>query len=160
MADIPIDGKVRVAWVSSIADISAPTLAELNAGILLQSTMTADGLIGFMPDTAAVDTSSLASTFDTSTTGRVSYSAMALRLKKQTGTDTIWETLVKDAEGFVALRRYVDEADAWAAADKIQVFPAICGETKDMDPEPNTLGRYEVPIFMTLEPDLRAVAAA
>lgn len=159
MADIPIDGKVRVAWVSTIADISAPTTTELNAGILLQTTMTADGLMGFQPDTADVDTSSLASTFNTTTNGRVSFSNMGLRLKKQTGTDTIWNTLVKDTAGYVVLRRYVDEATAWASNDQVQVYPAICGETKDLDPEPNTLGRYEVPIKLTAEPDLRSVVA-
>ncbi len=159
MADIPIDGKVRVAWVSTIADISDPTTTELNAGILLHETMTADGLMGFQPDTASVDTSSLASTFNTATVGRTSFSNMGLRLKKQTGTDTIWETLTRDTQGYVVLRRYVDEATAWASSDDVQVYPAICGETKDLDPEPNTLGRYEVQIFPTLEPDLRAVVA-
>lgn len=160
MADIPIDGKVRVAWVPTISNISAPTVAELNAGTLLQATMTADGLVGFKPETADVSTSSLASTFDTNTNGRVSFSGMMLRLKKQTGTDTIWGTLIKDAAGYIVLRRYIDEATAWTAADKAQVYPSICGETADVDPEPNTLGRYEVPIKLTSEPDLRAVVAA
>lgn len=159
MADIPIDGKVRVAWVSTISDISAPTTTELNAGILLQTTMTADGLMGFQPDTASVDTSSLASVFNTETNGRVAFSNMGLRLKKQTGTDTIWNTLVKDTAGYVVLRRYVDQATAWASSDDVQVYPAICGETKDLDPEPNTLGRYEVPIKLTAEPDLRSSVA-
>lgn len=159
MGDIPIDGKVRVAWVSTIADISAPTTTELNAGILLQSTMTKDGLMGFQPDTASVDTGSLASKFDTARTGRINYSNTGLRIKKQTGTDTIWNTLTLDTEGYIVLRRYVDEGTAWASSDKVQVYPAVCGETKDLDPEPNTLGRYEVPIFLTDEPDLRAVVA-
>lgn len=159
MADIPVDGKTRVAWVSTIADISAPTTTELNAGILLQTTMTADGLMGFQPDTADVDTSSLASTFNTTTIGRVSYSNTGLRLKKQTGTDTIWNTLTRGTEGYVVLRRYIEESDAWASDDEVQVYPAICGETKDLDPEPNTLGRYEVPIKIASEPDLRAVVA-
>jgi hypothetical protein len=159
MSDIPVDGKTRVAWVSAISDISAPTTTELNAGILLQTTMTADGLSGFQPDTADVDTSSLASTFNTVTNGRVSFSNTMLRLKKQTGTDTIWNTLTKDTEGFVVLRRYVEESDAWASDDQVQVYPAICGETRDLDPEPNTLGRYEVPIKIASEPDLRSVVA-
>lgn len=145
--------------MSTIADITAPTTTELNAGILLQSTMTADGLSGFQPDTADVDTSSLASTFNTTTNGRVSFSNTMLRLKKQTGTDTIWNTLTKDTAGYVVLRRYVDQATAWASSQQVQVFPAICGETKDLDPEPNTLGRYEVPIKLTSEPDLRSVVA-
>jgi hypothetical protein len=44
MADIPADGNIRVAWVTSIANKAAPTVAELNAGLLLTSIITADGL--------------------------------------------------------------------------------------------------------------------
>jgi hypothetical protein len=49
MADITSDGKTRVYWVTSIANINAPTTTELNAGIDLTSTLTADGLSGFQP---------------------------------------------------------------------------------------------------------------
>jgi hypothetical protein len=47
MADITADGKTRVYWVTTISNINAPTTTELNAGIALQATMTADGLNGF-----------------------------------------------------------------------------------------------------------------
>jgi hypothetical protein len=68
MPDITADGKTRVYWVTTIANIAAPTVAELNAGISLQATLTADGLMGLQPETADVDTSSLASTFNTTST--------------------------------------------------------------------------------------------
>ena len=83
MADIPVDGNTRVAWVPTIATKTAPTTTELNAGILLQSFITADGLAGFEPETADVDTTSLASTFNTVTNGRDTFSGTMLRLKKQ-----------------------------------------------------------------------------
>lgn len=159
MADIPLDGKVRVAYVPAIANIAAPTTTELNAGMLLQSTMTADGLGGFRPETADVDTSSLASTFNTVTLGRVSYSNMMLRLKKQDGTDTIWNTLTRGTTGFIVLRRYIDQATAWASTQKVQVYPVIFAIEADVDPEPNSLGRWESPIKLTSEPNLRAVVA-
>jgi hypothetical protein len=78
VADIIADGKTRVAYVPTIANIASPTTTELNAGLLLQSLLTADGLGGFQPDTAKVDTSSLASTFSTSKNGRTSFEANAL----------------------------------------------------------------------------------
>lgn len=159
MADIPLDGKVRVAWVPAIANIAAPTTTELNAGMLLQTTMTADGLTGFRPETADVDTSSLASTFNTVTLGRISFSNMMLRFKKQDGTDTIWNTLTKGTTGFVVLRRYLDQATAWASTQKVQVYPMIVAIEADVDPEPNSLGRWESPMKLTLEPNLRAVVA-
>lgn len=160
MADIPVDGKTRVAYVPTIANKSAPTVAELNAGILLQSTMTADGLVGFEATTADVDTTSLASEFDTVTVGRDSFSNTMLRLKKQTGTDTIFDTLTKGTSGYVVIRRYVAQATAWAADQKVNVYPIICGRERELPPEANTVARYEVPTKINDEPVLRAVVAA
>ncbi|MFY1588998.1 hypothetical protein ACN267_31410 [Micromonospora sp. WMMD734] len=159
MPDITADGKTRVAWVPAIANINAPTTTELNAGMLLQSTMTADGLAGFRPETADVDTSALDSTFSTSVNGRTSFSGTMLRLKKQSGTDTIFDTLVRDAAGYVVIRRSVAASTAWASAQKCEVYPALCGEVARVDPEPNTVERYEIPLKITASPALRAAVA-
>jgi len=160
VADIPVDGKTRVAYVPTIASKSAPTVAELNAGILLQSTMTADGLVGFEATTADVDTTSLASEFDTVTVGRDSFSNTMVRLKKQTGTDTIYDTLTKGTAGYIVVRRYVAQATAWAADQKVNVYPIICGRERELPPEANTVARYEVPTKINDEPVLRATVAA
>jgi hypothetical protein len=159
MADITADGKTRVAWVPSIANINAPTTTELNAGILLQSTLTADGFTGFRPDTADVDTSSLDSTFNTMVNGRTSFSNTMFRLKKQSGTDTIFTTLVRDAAGYVVVRRSVASGTAWTSTQAIEVYPALCGEVARVDPEPNSVERYEIPIKITGAPALRAAVA-
>jgi hypothetical protein len=159
MADITADGKTRVYWVTTISNINAPTTTELNAGIALQATMTADGLNGFQPATADVDTSSLDSTFSTMVNGRTSFSNTALRLKRQSGTDTIFTTLVRDTAGYVVIRRSVTASTAWASSQAIEVYPALCGEVSRMDPEPNTVERYEIPIKITSSPALRAAVA-
>lgn len=164
MPDIVGDGRIRVYWVTTIANQNAPTTTELNAGIDLTATLTADGLMGFQPDTAAVSTSSLASTFDSNVNGRASYSNTKLRLKKQSGTDTIFTTLVKDTAGFLAIRRSILQATAWASAQALQVIPALIGELALMDFEPNTVERYELPIMVTAGasgtgPSLRAAVA-
>jgi hypothetical protein len=159
VADIPLDGKVRAAYVPAIANIAAPTTTELNAGMLLQNTLTADGLSGFRAETAGVDTSSLASTFNTETLGRVTFPNLMLKFKKQDGTDTIWNTLTRGTTGFLVLRRYIDQATAWASTQKVQVFPIIVATEADVDPEPNSLGRWESPLKLTSEPNLRAVVA-
>lgn len=160
MADIPIDGKTRVAYVAAISNKAAPTVAELNAGILLQTIITADGLIGYEADTADVPTTSLASEFNTVTVGRDSFSGTMLRLKKQDGTDTVYDTMTKSTAGFIVVRRYVAQATAWAAAQKVNVYPIICGRERELAPEENTVGRYEVPTKINDEPVLRAVVAA
>jgi len=159
MADITADGKTRVYWVTTIANIQAPTTTELNAGIALQSTLTADGLVGFRPDTADVDTSALDSTFNTMVNGRTSFSGTLLRLKKQSGTDTIFTTLIRDTAGYVVVRRSVASTTAWASSQAVEVYPALCGEVARVDPEPNTVERYEIPIKITSSPALRAAVA-
>ena len=113
MSDVIIDGMVRVTWATAVASIAAPTTTELNAGIALEALLTADGLRGFQPETAAVDTSALVSTFNTSAPGRESFSGMGLMLKRQSGTDTVYSTLQKGTAGFVVIRRGVAAATAW-----------------------------------------------
>ena len=159
MADIPVDGNTRVAWVPTIATKTAPTTTELNAGILLQSFVTADGLAGFEPETADVDTTSLASTFNTVTIGRDTFSGTMLRLKKQDGTDTVYNTLVRGAAGYIVIRRDIAETTAWATSQKVEVYPVTFGQTKRLNPEANTVARYEVPTKITAAPELRATVA-
>ncbi|MFV2094821.1 hypothetical protein ACFHW1_04930 [Micromonospora sp. LOL_014] len=161
MADVFADGNVRVAFVASIANIAAPTVAELNAGILLQSTLTADGLVGYEATTAEVDTTSLASTFDTKNIGRDAYSGTMLRLKKQTvGADTIRSTLTRATTGHIVIRRGIAETTAWAASQQVEVYPIICGRRKELAPEANTVMRYEVPTMVSAPPEPDAVVAA
>jgi hypothetical protein len=159
MPDITADGKTRVYWVTSIASQAAPTVAELNAGIALQSTLTADGLNGLNPDTADVDSSALDSTFTTNVNGRTSFSNVTLRFKKQSGTDTIFTTLVRDLAGFLVIRRSIASTTAWATAQAIEVYPALCEEVSRIDPAPNTMERYEVGLKVSLSPSLRAAVA-
>jgi hypothetical protein len=159
MPDITADGKTRVYWVTTIANINAPTTTELNAGIALNSTITADGLVGFKPDTADVDTSALDSTFNTMVNGRTSFSGTLLRLKKQSGTDTIFTTLIRDAAGYIVIRRSIAATTAWTSTQPCEVYPSLCGEVARVDVEPNSLERYEIPIKITASPALRSAVA-
>lgn len=160
MADVFADGNTRVAFVGSIASIAAPTAAELTAGTLLQSYITADGLMGFEATTAEVDTTALASTFDTKTIGRDSFSGTGLRLKKQTyGSDTVFTLLARAVAGYIVIRRGIAETTAWTAAQACEVYPVTCGQTKYLAPEANSVQRYEIPTPITAAPNLRAVVA-
>ena len=160
MADLFADGQVRVAYVPTIANNAAPTVAELNAGILLQSTLTADGLIGFEATTAEVDTTSLASTFNTKNIGRDDYSGTMLRLKKQTlGADTIRNTLTRGTAGYVVIRRGLAETTSWASSQAVEVYPIICGRRKELTPTANSVLKYEVPTPITAAPSPDATVA-
>jgi hypothetical protein len=159
VADSLADGNTRVAYVPAISNQASPTTTELNAGILLQSIMTADGLEGYEASTADVDNSALDSTFDTITIGRDSFSGTMLRFKKQTGTDTVYDTLVRGVTGYIVIRRDTASSTGWASSQKVEVYPVICGQARFLKPEPNSIRKYEVPTKITSSPTLRATIA-
>ena len=161
MADIIVDGMTRVYYVPTIANIAAPTVAELNAGTSLTSTLIPAGLEGFENSTAEVDNTSLASTFDTKLPGRQSFSGTGLVLKKQDGTDTVFNLIsVPGTNGYIVVRDGVLQATAWTIADKAEVYP-IRTATHVMlgRGESNSLLRYRVPTTITAAPNLKAVVA-
>lgn len=160
MADVGVtNGLTRVAYVPAISNEAAPTTAELNAGILLHSILAADGLMGFEPKTADVDNTKLDATFDTQTIGSDSFDESGLRLMKQSGTDTAYNTLVRGTTGYIVIRRDIAASTSWASSQAVEVYPIICGTTKRLLPERNTMTRYEVPLKIRTEPTLRATVA-
>jgi hypothetical protein len=159
VTDSNTDGRIKIYSVPSISSLSAPTTTELNAGTDLSSLMTPDGLVGFEPDTGSVDNSKINSTFTTTTAGRASFSGTLLRLIKQTGTDTVYNTLVEYYQTNIVIRRDVTSATAWASSDKIEVYPCQLGFVRNLAPEANAVHKYEVPLDITSQPVLRASVA-
>lgn len=163
MADIIVDGQTRVAFVPTIASaLLIPTVAELNAGTLIQATLVPTGLEGFENTTAEIDNTSLASSFDTKLPGRQSFSNTGLMLKKQDATDTVFTLLSTPlTNGFIVIRDGVPEAQVWAIADKLEVYPIRTAPHSMMGRgEANSLLRYRVPTPITAKPNLKAVVAA
>lgn len=159
MPDIIGDGKERWDHVPAIANIAAPTTTELNAGIRLSQWMTKDGATGFAPETADAPTSNMESTFDTNVNGRRSFSNPRIRLKKQSGTDTAYDTLLPDVTGFLVRRKSITATTAYASAQKVQVFPVMYGEASWLDQDDNMPERYDIPVKITSQPNLRAAVA-
>lgn len=160
MADIIIDGYVRVAYVPTIASIAAPTTTELNAGTLLHSTLVPGGLEGFEPSPGEVDNTAFDSSFDTKLPGISAFSGTRLMFKKQTGTDTIFNLLtVFNTAGYIVVRRNVDADTAWAASDKVEVYPITTGQFGLVAPERNTVSKYWVATPISAAPNMKAVAA-
>lgn len=156
MADLLSDGNIRVYWVTTISNINAPSVAELNAGLRLDQNMTPDGLTREF-DTADVDLGALSSTFDTKGVGRRGPS-VGVVLKRQTGTDTLKAALAYQAVGFLVVRDTIAATTAWTIAQLAEVYPAQC---KQGTPGfgPNTVQRWSVPMNVTADPALAAVVA-
>jgi hypothetical protein len=161
MADIIVDGKTRVAFVPTIANKAAPTVAELSAGTLLHDTLVPDGMEGFEPDPGEVDNTSFGSTFDTKLPGVSSFSGTRLVLKKQDGTDTVHSTLTAfDTGGNIVVRAGTKlKTDTWALSDKVQVFPIRTGAWAYVNPERNSVLKYWVATPVSAEPNFNATVA-
>lgn len=153
MADIIVDGQVRVAFVPTIANTSSPTAVELNAGTVLHDTLTPDGVEGFDPDPGEVDNTAYGSTFDTKLPGTAAFSGTRLTLKKQSGTDTTHSTLTAfNTAGFIAFRFGKAKGDTFAAADKVTLYPIRTGSWSYVPPERNTMLRYWVATPISADP--------
>ena len=159
--DLTYDANVKVAWAATVADISAPTAAECTGATELSDDITPDGLaISF--DTAAVDNSALSSDFDTSVPGRSTPQiTITFKTLYSDGTArTAATTLVKGAAGFLIVRRNKAVTSAFAATDKVEVYPATCGQPNPSPVAKNEVQKASVMLFPSDEPDTTAVVAA
>lgn len=160
MADLLFDGMTKVSFVTSIANISAPTVAELDAGTSLESLITPDGL-AITPATASVDNSSLASTFTTAKVGRRSWTiALTCKVTDAAGGGDAKTTLVYQAAGFLAVRRNLASTAAWAASQTVEVYPVEVGEPAYATPAPNEVQKFTSDLMVTDDADTNATVAA
>lgn len=157
MAVVVIDGRVKVTWASAIASIAAPTTAELNAGTALQGYITPDGL-EITPTTGAVDTSNLGSKFTTNRAGRRKFD-VSITFHHDSPTDTPYNLFPYQTNGYLVVRRGTDATTAWAASDKVEVYPLECGEAAQEKPAVDSTWDFMTPFFLTTDPNTRAVVA-
>ncbi len=159
MADLISDGNTKVAWVTSIANLNAPTASELTAGKDWTTRLTPDGL-KTDPTTAEVDTSSLASTFETKVPGRRSYACEITFKRGSTPTDDQpYTTLTYGVTGYLVVRRGIAYSTAWATGQQVEVYPVACGEPQNIAPTANEVLKTTVKLTVTTDPATRAIVA-
>jgi hypothetical protein len=147
MADIISDGMTRISWVLSISNTNAPTTAELNAGVALESFITPDGL-SITTTTDGVDNSALNSTQSTQIAGRRT-DEIELTFKQQGQGFPPWTTFAARPNGYVVMRRGIAAATAFASSQKVQVFPSQAGDRQNISPAPNEVEKFSVSFFVS-----------
>jgi hypothetical protein len=156
MADLGFDGMIAVWFVPAIADITAPKAAtEISAvgSVVLHTRLTPDGLTtGAGSDT--IDTSKMASTFNTKIVGRRNFDGLQLKYVRGDATNEalLDTTLIYRATGYLVVRRNVLATVAPAAAQKVEVYPVQVGEPVYDSPAPNALQTVVVPMTLTADP--------
>ncbi|MFE3452380.1 hypothetical protein ACFXJ8_26000 [Nonomuraea sp. NPDC059194] len=154
-ADLLGDGNVAAYFCLTIANVSAPTAAELNAGVALQEYITKDGL-GISPEQAAVDNTSLASRDETEDAGTVKYSIeLTCKRKEVSAEDVAWNTLTDRTLGYLVVRRNLAHETTFVAGQRVEVYPVRCGRPNMLPPELNAAQRFTSKLFnhTTADPD-------
>lgn len=160
MADFSVDGKIKVSFVPTISNTAAPTTAELNAGTALQTYLTPDGL-DITPNESEVDATVLSSTFDLTTPGRLKFDITLTGKKQAQGdADTVHDALdSRSTSGYLVVRRGSSESTAWAASNKVEVYPVTTGQMVYPTGAANELQTWQVKLFNTGPSNLQATVA-
>ncbi len=157
MARYAHDGKTLAFWVLTIANKNAPTVAELNAGTRLSGFITKDGIdIPFSQN--MTDNADLEDTFDAQGVGTFGTSINLTCFRDDT-SDTAWNLFVYGTNGFFVVRRGPLTTVAFAAAQKVEVYPAQMHEPVPVSTATNEQNKFKVMLGVTDQPSLKATVA-
>lgn len=151
------DGMLRVQLVATIANIAAPTVAELGTGTHVTSFVTKDGLT-VPADQNNVDVGSAAENFNAQVPGTFG-GAVEITGMRDNAADTLWDLITYNLSRYVVVRRGLITASAFAIGQKVEVYPCMFHE-----PVPDQTGGDEVARFTLsapcwARPELKAVVA-
>lgn len=158
-------GNIRVVFAASIANIAAPTVAELLAAVDLTPQMRRDGWKTPMAGNT-VDASDAASRFNKTGTGTFGGDAWSYQGYRDSAADTAWNTLAPPnstslpdgTAGFTITRRYGGSALAWAAAQKVEVAP-VNVVSRAPDDIGDGMQTFTANLAVTGEPNMNATVA-
>jgi hypothetical protein len=156
MARTIADGEVRATYAPTVANTSAPTVAEVEtAGTDITPFLSS---LDTPLDGDAPDSSDLASAFNKSVAGTFGGGATGTFYRDDT-TDTAWTTFPRLDEGYITIRRFGGSGVAMVATDDVEVW-----HVRVITRSPATLDRNSVQMFTVdfatlAEPVMDAVVA-
>lgn len=158
MARIVHEKYVRTYWVDTIADISAPTVAEITGGTYLGTEQTADGL-SESPTNNRASVEMLDTDKIPEYPGTHSLQITAKFTREDVEADDVaWELFDHDTAGYLVVARLRKDADP-EAGDRVEVYQARSHEPQNLSTAANTFQQYEVP-FALQDWNKKAVVAA
>lgn len=162
MARKQFTGEGRVDFVPTIADPSAPTVAELAAGTPLTGQLTGDGIPNIPLEGSTIDISDGASKFNKTAPGTFGGQQIEMMLYRdsETGSETAYTALPRDTAGFIVIRRYGGSTTAFAAADVVEVAQGTVITRENQKPARNEPEKYRVQFTIEAEPQQDAVVVA
>ncbi len=157
MARQVYEGKTNVYWCTTISSKTAPTVAEITAGVALTSYVTKDG-VAVNSTTNNVDNATIAETFDAQAVGSWG-GDVELTMFRDNSADTAWTTCVYGTAGFVVIDRFRASGTLPSAGNKVEVWPAQMHQPVPENSAANTLLRFKEKFAITSAPALSATVA-
>jgi hypothetical protein len=105
MARKVYEGNYLVYWLTSCANIAAPTTAEIAAGALIGSFVTKDGVALNVTENS-VDTASINDTFDSMIGGSWGLKPELTLMRDGTTETNGWNLVVKGTNGFLLIAQF------------------------------------------------------
>lgn len=150
----------RVYLVEAIADVAAPTVAELNLGTDVTCDLTKDGL-RIRRTTSAANRAMWASTLDGEDPARyrVTVELEGYRFTPP-DTEALWEaTAAFRDDTYLVVRRGIPYATAWTAGQSVEVIAGRWGKRTTEPSRDNRNVVFSVPLLVTVDEDEATVAA-
>lgn len=151
------DGRIRVQIVTAIANIAAPTVAELNAGTNITGFLSKDGLTT-PADQNNVDVASLAETFNAQVPGSFG-GAIEMTGLRDDAADTLWNLITYGLARYCVVRRGPTTAAAYAISQQVEVYPIQFHEPVPDQTGGDEVSRFTISAPVTSQPNLKAVVA-
>ena len=153
MADVPstpADGNVKTVFVPAIAVLSAPTVTELEAGTDLSCYLTGDGWTPGLDEQTITDERMCdTQTYEQPGSYTRSLSVKYVENPTDSTNNAAYTTLAPGTKGYLAQRRGVPYDQAWAADDKVDIWPTTMGQYDKQPPERNSTLKVAQKAFIT-----------
>jgi hypothetical protein len=149
-AAVAADGNIRVAWCTTLTT-TAPTAAQCTAGTDLSYYLTPDGLTPSL-DQQQITDERLADVQTFEAPGRYTRSLNELKyvINPASAPDNAAAVaLTNGAVGYLVVRFGVAAGTAFAASQKIDIWPLTIGITTKQPPEANSVLKAVTKVFVT-----------
>ena len=156
MSRVISTGVVEIFVVPAIADISAPTTAEITAGDDLTGFVKRDGLSTPQSGSTA-DISDIGDRFNKNTAGSYGGDNVSVTAYRddEDGEDSAWDALIPLTEGYLLVSRFGTPE----AGSKVEVYPIVVISRSLADTADNEAVSFTTDIAVVDVPDLDAIVA-
>lgn len=151
-------GVLELHWAPTIADVTAPTVTEIGAGVELTAWLTRDGLTTPQEGSTA-DAGDVSSRYNKTVSGSYGGQPLVMKFHRDSvaANDDAWDTLPRGTGGYIVINRF---GVTIAAAAVVEVWPIDVISREMLPIADNETQKFQVTAAVPSEPADDAVVAA